>query len=185
MRWSASPARRKTLSEFEDVFIRRDGAFFDVVYSSSPLRNQSGEIGGLAVVFRDTSEHKQAEQERAILLTREQQARAEAEEANRLKDEFLATLSHELRNPLNVVIGYAEILRRSDESPSHSFVVKAAIPLGATRWPRHSSFQICWIFRACRWARLLSTSNQFRFDYHHRCVSKQSGPKLWVSRALH
>ena len=116
----------KTLSEFEDVFIRKDGSFFDVVYSSSPLRNQSGAIGGLAVVFRDTSEHKQAEQERAILLTREQQARAESEEANRLKDEFLATLSHELRNPLNVVIGYAEILRRSDESPSHSFVVKAA-----------------------------------------------------------
>jgi PAS domain S-box-containing protein len=116
----------KTLSEFEDVFIRKDGAFFDVVYSSSPLHGESGAIGGLAVVFRDTSERKQAEQERTILLTREQQARAEAEEANRLKDEFLATLSHELRNPLNVVIGYAEILRRSDESQSHEFVVRAA-----------------------------------------------------------
>jgi PAS domain S-box-containing protein len=115
-----------TLSEFEDVFIRKDGTFFDVVYSSSPLRDDSGEITGLAVVFRDTSERKQAEKERASLLTREQQARADAEEANRLKDEFLATLSHELRNPLNVVIGYAEILRRSDESRSHSFVVKAA-----------------------------------------------------------
>ena len=115
-----------TLSEFEDVFIRKDGTFFDVLYSSSPLRDQSGVITGLAVVFRDTSERKQAEKERASLLAREQQARAEAEEANRLKDEFLATLSHELRNPLNVVIGYAEILRRSDESQSHAFVVKAA-----------------------------------------------------------
>jgi len=115
-----------TLSEFEDVFIRKDGAFFDVLYSSSPLRDESGAITGLAVVFRDTSERKQAEQERASLLEREQQARAEAEYANRLKDEFLATLSHELRNPLNVVIGYAEILRRSEEGQSHAFVVKAA-----------------------------------------------------------
>jgi PAS domain S-box-containing protein len=115
-----------TLSEFEDVFIRKDGTFFDVVYSSSPLRDESGAITGLAVVFRDTSEHKLAEKERASLLAREQQARADAEEANRLKDEFLATLSHELRNPLNVVIGYAEILRRSNESQSHAFVVKAA-----------------------------------------------------------
>ncbi|HKP46701.1 MAG TPA: PAS domain S-box protein [Pyrinomonadaceae bacterium] len=116
----------RVLTEYEDVFIRKDGSFFDVVYSSSPLRDANGIITGLAVVFRDTSERKQAEQERASLLTHAEQARAEAEEANRLKDEFLATLSHELRNPLNVVIGYAEILRRSNEGQPHSFIVKAA-----------------------------------------------------------
>jgi len=43
-----------------------------------------------------------------------------------LKDEFLATLSHELRNPLNVVIGYSEILRRSAGTQTQAFVVKAA-----------------------------------------------------------
>ncbi|MFN2497917.1 MAG: ATP-binding protein [Pyrinomonadaceae bacterium] len=69
---------------------------------------------------------RESKQKIVTMLAREQQARADAEEANRLKDEFLATLSHELRNPLNVVIGYAEILRRSDESQPHSFVVKAA-----------------------------------------------------------
>lgn len=114
------------LSECEDVFIRKDGSFFDVLYSSSPLRDEKGEITGLAVVFRDTSDRKHAEMERAKLLRHAEQARAEAEEANRLKDEFLATLSHELRNPLNVVIGYAEILRRAEGAPDSEFVSKAA-----------------------------------------------------------
>jgi len=54
---------------------------------------------------------KQAEEERARLLVREQAARAEAEAANRNKDEFLATLSHELRTPLTAILGWSHLLR--------------------------------------------------------------------------
>lgn len=54
---------------------------------------------------------KQAEQERARLLIREQAARAEAEAANRNKDEFLATLSHELRTPLTAILGWSHLMR--------------------------------------------------------------------------
>lgn len=54
---------------------------------------------------------KQAEEERARLLIREQAARAEAEAANRGKDEFLAILSHELRTPLTAILGWSHLLR--------------------------------------------------------------------------
>ena len=54
---------------------------------------------------------KQAEEERARLLVREQTARAEAEAANKNKDEFLATLSHELRTPLTAMLGWSHLLR--------------------------------------------------------------------------
>lgn len=61
-------------------------------------------------VTQNITKRKLAETEREQLLQSEQEARDAAEKANQVKDEFLATLSHELRNPLNIILGYSELL---------------------------------------------------------------------------
>jgi CheY-like chemotaxis protein len=60
---------------------------------------------------QEIAERKLIEKERTELLARERAARAEAEAANRLKDEFLATVSHELRAPLNAMLGWVHLVR--------------------------------------------------------------------------
>ena len=72
----------------------------------------------LAHSLRYATERRQLEQERDELLIREQQARAEAEQANAAKDLFLATLSHELRTPMNAILGWARMLRDRTLDPN-------------------------------------------------------------------
>lgn len=69
-------------------------------------------LASLAQLVALGLERVRAERERAVLLERELRARAEAEAAARAKDEFLALVSHELRSPLNVILGWSDLLGR-------------------------------------------------------------------------
>jgi PAS domain S-box-containing protein len=102
--------RGERIDHFETVRITKDGRLVDVSITVSPIRDGQGRIVGASKIARDITERRRIEQERTELLRREQAARKDAEAANRAKDDFLATLSHELRTPINAILGWAQVL---------------------------------------------------------------------------
>ncbi len=116
-RWSeeddvlARIGRGERVDHFETVRQAKDGRRLQISLTVSPIRDAEGNVVGASKVARDVTDRKLAEVEREKLLASEKQARTQAEEANRLKDEFLAVVSHELRSPLNAITGWASLLK--------------------------------------------------------------------------
>jgi PAS domain S-box-containing protein len=93
----------------------RTGAAIPVSDSHFLIREPgSDRVLGMATITRDISDRRRAEREHDDLLARERAARAEAEAASRAKDEFLAMLGHELRNPLSPIVVALQLLRLRD-----------------------------------------------------------------------
>ena len=84
----------------DSLLVARDGTARPIDESVAPIRDPDGEITGLVVIFRDVTDRKRAEE-----ATRE---------ADRRKDEFLATLAHELRNPLAPIRTGLQILKHTE-----------------------------------------------------------------------
>ncbi|HWS72236.1 MAG TPA: PAS domain S-box protein, partial [Thermoanaerobaculia bacterium] len=116
-------AREQGSVEDEGWRIRKDGSRFWANVIITAVYDAHGELRGFAKVTRDISERKQAEetqnalleQREARLQAEEERRRAEAsyrvaQEANRAKDEFLMTLSHELRTPMTAILGWSRML---------------------------------------------------------------------------
>ena len=96
----------------EETFFRADGTSFPAEFCSSPMRDGNGDLVGSVITFRDISERRAA----AAASEAERRYR-EAEAQNRAKDNFLATLSHELRTPMTSILGWVQFLRTGHYEP--------------------------------------------------------------------
>ena len=98
----------------------REGAVLFCEWYNSVLRDDRGKLVSVLSLVLDVTARQRAEDEKAALLVRERDARRHAEEADRLKDEFLATLSHELRTPLTSILGWASMIRNGEVEGSNA-----------------------------------------------------------------
>jgi len=98
----------------------RAGSVLFCEWYNSVLRDERGKLVSVLSLVLDVTARQSAEEERAASLVRERDARRHAEEADRLKDEFLATLSHELRTPLTSILGWASMIRSGEVEGSNT-----------------------------------------------------------------
>src|SRR5207249_7374722 len=99
----------ESLPDQEEEFVHRSGRRVAASLSAALLRHADGSLRGFMAVVADVTERNLAEENRRRLL-QEQAARHEAEEAHRRKDQFLAMLAHELRNPLAAISNASFVL---------------------------------------------------------------------------
>jgi PAS domain S-box-containing protein len=98
-------------AEDEGWRVRKDGSCFIASVVITALRDDRGQLVGFTKVTRDITDRKRSEEEK-LKLVREQEARAQAERALTARDQFLALVSHELRNPIGAISNALYVLDR-------------------------------------------------------------------------
>ena len=111
----------------ERIYIRKDGRRLPALVSVTALRDEAGAIIGYLLIGTDNTARRAAEAERERLdqalrakNAELEAARATADKANRAKSEFLSGMSHELRSPLNAILGFAQLMESGVPLPTAS-----------------------------------------------------------------
>jgi PAS domain S-box-containing protein len=107
----AFKASRGIEDSYELTYIRKDGSRFPAIVSITALRDDYDGIIGYLLIGADNSVRKQVEAE---LIN----AKAAAEKANLAKSDFLSSMSHELRSPLNAILGFAQLMESGSPLPT-------------------------------------------------------------------
>ena len=103
---------------YELTYVRKDSSRFPAVVSVTALRDAAGAIIGYLLIGTDNTARKQAEEARQEMNAELSRAKLLAEKASLAKSDFLSSMSHELRSPLNAILGFAQLMESGSPTPT-------------------------------------------------------------------
>src|SRR3990172_8921515 len=110
----------KKVTNYELTARARDGKKTVVSYNAATLYDRDGKLQGVFAAARDITERKRLDQVLQDKNTELERAKFVAEKASLAKSDFLSSMSHELRSPLNAILGFAQLLESTSPPPTAS-----------------------------------------------------------------
>src|SRR5690242_8046480 len=108
------------VTDYELTACARDGKQTVVSYNATTFHDRDRKLQGVFAAARDVTERKRIERTLQENNTELERARAAAEKANLTKSDFLSSMSHELRSPLNAILGFAQLMNSDSPPPTPS-----------------------------------------------------------------
>lgn len=110
----------KKLTDYELTARARDGKKTEVSYNATTFYDRDRTLQGVFAAARDVTERKRTEQALRETNVELENAKSAAEKANLAKSDFLSSMSHELRSPLNAILGFAQLMESASPAPTDS-----------------------------------------------------------------